>query len=285
MPAVAVLRTRLADWARMQVLGYRATVAFGAEPDIRDWSNQVALNPARIPSHLRDDAGVSRCRAQVRSVRRAGDGSVGRDGGHAVVPSAPTRPPHTGPVTQDSGAPRRSRVRLVPLSEQHLALLREVAEDPQTQRFTRVPAHPPADFEREWLQMYVEGRRDGSREGFAIVDGSDDGVDGTAGVGELLGVALAPRVDRKARTVELGYIVAPAARGRGVATDALEQLTRWAFTTVGALRAELMISVANAGSRRVAERCGYVCEGVLRSVHLKQDIREDQEIWSRLPTD
>ena len=53
----------------------------------------------------------------------------------------------------------------------------------------------------------------------------------------------------------------------------------------GALRVELMISVANEGSRRVAERCGYVREGVLRSVHLKQDIREDQEIWSRLSTD
>ena len=47
------------DWGRMQVLGYRATVAFGAEPDIREWSNQVTLNPARIPSHLRDDAGVT----------------------------------------------------------------------------------------------------------------------------------------------------------------------------------------------------------------------------------
>ena len=74
-----------ADWARMQVLGYRATVAFGAEPDIREWSNQVTLNPARIPAHLRDDAGVSRCRAQVRSVRRAGDGSAGRDGGHVLA--------------------------------------------------------------------------------------------------------------------------------------------------------------------------------------------------------
>ena len=39
----------LTDWARMQVLGARAAASFGAEPDIKDWTNRVALNPARIP--------------------------------------------------------------------------------------------------------------------------------------------------------------------------------------------------------------------------------------------
>ena len=40
-----------------------------------------------------------------------------------------------------------------------------------------------------------------------------------------------------------------------------------------------------AGSKRVAERCGYLREGVLRSMHVKQDLREDTEIWSRLRSD
>ncbi|HET7763301.1 MAG TPA: NAD(P)-binding protein [Phycicoccus sp.] len=39
----------LADWARMTVLGTRAAMAFAAQPDIRAWSDEVALNPARIP--------------------------------------------------------------------------------------------------------------------------------------------------------------------------------------------------------------------------------------------
>ena len=39
----------LADWARMNVLGMRNSASFGSEPDILDWSNRVALNPARIP--------------------------------------------------------------------------------------------------------------------------------------------------------------------------------------------------------------------------------------------
>lgn len=39
----------LADWARMNVLGTRATMSFSAEPDIKEWASGVALNPARIP--------------------------------------------------------------------------------------------------------------------------------------------------------------------------------------------------------------------------------------------
>ena len=51
----------LAGWARMNVLGTKATLAFTAEADIREWSSTVALNPARVPpghagSTVLDDA-------------------------------------------------------------------------------------------------------------------------------------------------------------------------------------------------------------------------------------
>ena len=39
----------LAQWAAMTLLGTRATMSFGAEPDIKAWADTVALNPARIP--------------------------------------------------------------------------------------------------------------------------------------------------------------------------------------------------------------------------------------------
>ena len=62
-------------------------------------------------------------------------------------------------------------------------------------------------------------------------------------------------------------------------------LTDWALTELGLQRLELRIAVGNVASKRVAERCGYVREGVLRSVHLKDDIREDTEVWSLLAGD
>jgi RimJ/RimL family protein N-acetyltransferase len=166
-------------------------------------------------------------------------------------------------------------IRFEPFGESHLEELEEMLEDPELLRFTRVPEPVPPGFARTWLNRYQEGRRDGSREAFAIVD--EDG--------SFVGLALAPRIEREARTAELGYVVAPASRGRGVATEALRRLTEWAFGELGMLRLELLISVENGASKRVAERCGYVCEGVLRSLHVKQGVHEDTEIWSRLATD
>ena len=39
----------LAQWAQMNVRGTRASMAFGAEPDIAGWAATVPLNPARVP--------------------------------------------------------------------------------------------------------------------------------------------------------------------------------------------------------------------------------------------
>lgn len=39
----------LAEWATMNILGTRAAMAFGAEPDIKAWADGVAINPAALP--------------------------------------------------------------------------------------------------------------------------------------------------------------------------------------------------------------------------------------------
>lgn len=39
----------MAEWADMTVRGTRAAMSFAAEPDIKQWADGVALNPARVP--------------------------------------------------------------------------------------------------------------------------------------------------------------------------------------------------------------------------------------------
>jgi RimJ/RimL family protein N-acetyltransferase len=163
-------------------------------------------------------------------------------------------------------------IRLEPFDERHLDGVEEMLADPDVVRFTRIPEPVPPGFASSWLASYEDARREGTREAFAIVDEG----------GGFLGIAVAPRIERETRTAELGYVVAPAARGRGVATEALLLLTEWAFAERGMERLELLISVDNPASKRVAERSGYVREGVLRSLWFKQGRREDTEIWSRL---
>lgn len=148
-------------------------------------------------------------------------------------------------------------------------------DDEDVLRYTRIPNPVPDGWEHEWLAFYDEGRREGTREAFAVVDGN----------GAFLGLALAFGIDREGQQLELGYVVAPHARGRGVATQSLQLLTDWALTELDALRIELWISVSNEPSKRVAERAGYRYEGTLRSFHFKQGVRDDFEVWSRLASD
>jgi len=166
-------------------------------------------------------------------------------------------------------------VRIVPLERFDLPDLEPMLDDPDVVRFTRVPDPPPVDFFDTWFARYEEGRIDGTREAFAIVDAERT----------ILGIALAPAIDRETATVELGYVIHADARGRGLASRALALLTDWAFASLVAKRIELLISPENEGSKRVATKNGYVYEGTLRSMHFKQDVRADTQIWSKLPTD
>jgi RimJ/RimL family protein N-acetyltransferase len=166
-------------------------------------------------------------------------------------------------------------LRLERLDERWLDQVADLVADPDVRRFTRIPEPPPHGFARSWVAAYEAGRRDGSREGFAALDGDD----------RFVGLGLAPDIDREGRELELGYIVAREARGRGIATEILRLLTQWAFEVANAHRVYLIIDVENPASARVAERCGYRLEGIMRSIHVKQGQRADAGLWARLPGD
>lgn len=177
-------------------------------------------------------------------------------------------------------SPREQRtdddeIRLEPLGAEHLEGLATLGRDPEVQRFTYVPSPWVEGFERRWLEGYERARDDGTRVGFAIVDRG----------GRFLGLAALVTVDREGREAEAGYIVSPEARGRGVAARALRLLAEWALAELGLERVELRITAENAASIRVAERCGFVREGVLRSVHFKQGMRTDVAVYSLLASD
>jgi RimJ/RimL family protein N-acetyltransferase len=164
-------------------------------------------------------------------------------------------------------------IRLETLAPRHLDGLAELGRDPDVQRFTYAPSPWEEGFERTWLERYERGHEEGTNAGFAIVDEES---------GSFLGLAALVRLDRDAREAEAGYIVSPQARGRGNAVRALRLLTDWALGELALERVDLRITVDNEGSIRVAERAGFVREGVLRSVHFKQGIRTDVAVYSRL---
>jgi hypothetical protein len=62
----------MAGWARMNVQGTRATMSFSSEPDIKEWSNQVPLNPARIPPGHPQSAALDDARERLATYSRPG---------------------------------------------------------------------------------------------------------------------------------------------------------------------------------------------------------------------
>ncbi|QIX27225.1 pyridine nucleotide-disulfide oxidoreductase [Nocardioides sp. JQ2195] len=65
----------LPEWSRMQVTGGRAAAAFGANPEIKAWADQVALNPARTSPELMRSDGVA---ASVERLKAYAGPGMGR---------------------------------------------------------------------------------------------------------------------------------------------------------------------------------------------------------------
>ena len=124
---------------------------------------------------------------------------------------------------------------------------------------------PDRHFAANWVARYERGWAEGSRAGFAILDG-DGAIVGFAGIFGL---------DDPGAEGEIGYLVAAEARGQGIAGRSVALLTRWGFDELGLERIELRIDTDNVASARVAERAGYRLDGVLRSKHFKEGLRTD----------
>jgi RimJ/RimL family protein N-acetyltransferase len=83
---------------------------------------------------------------------------------------------------------------------------------------------------------------------------------------------------------EIGYWCRADARDRGVTTRALVLAARTAFAE-GAGRVQLRADLENLPSRRVAEKVGFVAEGVLRGAHWNPRLgrRQSWVMYSLLP--
>ena len=82
--------------------------------------------------------------------------------------------------------------------------------------------------------------------------------------GELLGCSSLWLFDADNASASLGYWVAPAHRGTGVASEAARLATRFAFEITPIVRLTLCHAVENTASCRVAERAGFPLEGTTR---------------------
>jgi RimJ/RimL family protein N-acetyltransferase len=91
---------------------------------------------------------------------------------------------------------------------------------------------------------------------------------------------------RRFNTGNFGYWVSRDARGRGVATQALTAICRWAIDELHVKRLELLTDPDNVASQRVAEKARFQREGILRSsLEYRDGTRRDSILFAALPAD
>lgn len=159
--------------------------------------------------------------------------------------------------------------------------------DPEIRRWARYgQLLPSVDAMEHWVGWNRERWRAGERAAFAVESPS----------GVLAGSITLRDFGRDANgeggdTAEVGYWIVPEARGRGIAPRALTAVSTWAFAPLergglGVRRVELVHSVGNAGSCRVAQKAGFRHEGTMReSFRYADGAWHDEHLHARLYSD
>jgi len=166
----------------------------------------------------------------------------------------------------------RIRLRL-PVADDEPAVF-EACQDPEIQRWVPIPVPYRQEHAHDWIASAESGWSEGRYGALAIAEASGD---------RLLGaIGLRPIEEHRA---SIGYWVAPAERRRGVATDAVRLLGRWALLRLSLRRLELYHFVGNDASGRVAENVGFQREGVLRAYVVVRGEPRDCVMYSLLASD
>ncbi|WP_116244685.1 GNAT family N-acetyltransferase [Nocardiopsis sp. FIRDI 009] len=190
-----------------------------------------------------------------------------------------TPPPSPAKPTLPSVILETERLRLRAFVEDDIDDVHLIYADPSLQRWVPLP-EPGVPYTREnaerWCRLVAPAlRADGDGQHWATVEKD---------TGRLVGSIGLLRTDWAALRTEVGYAVAPWARGRGFAAEAAVAVSRWAIDQ-GFQRVELKAATGNTGSRRVAEKAGFVLEGVERNAMPLHEGRTDLAVYSLVPSD
>jgi ribosomal-protein-serine acetyltransferase len=115
------------------------------------------------------------------------------------------------------------------------------------------------------------GWRGGSAYEFIVEDAAD---------GRFLGLCGLNGVSAAEGSANLGYWVVTGETGRGVCTAATRLVARFGLCQLGLRRVWLFHAVGNIGSQRVAEKVGFVLEGVQRRRLQVGEVVHDTKLYS-----
>jgi RimJ/RimL family protein N-acetyltransferase len=184
----------------------------------------------------------------------------------------------TGPLVAPDPPLTEGAVRLRGLEDRDVPNFARALEDPGV--FDLAYSGQLAADERAVAEYVRRFRATRTANEEAILMAFADAADEMAGLGMVF--AINPRnLD-----AEIGFWVAPWARGSGTGLAGLRLLVRWAFEAFGLERLHAHTNPANAPARGLLERGGFTVEGTLRGAdRTASGERRDSVSYSLLITD
>ncbi|WP_295779703.1 GNAT family protein [uncultured Microbacterium sp.] len=144
---------------------------------------------------------------------------------------------------------RRERVRLRPFEERDLDAMAAYRGDAEVCRYLPFDPQTADDIRRRNGALMGRTTLEGENGGVMLaVERLDDDV--------VIGDLVLFHVDVAAGSAEIGWVMSPAASGRGLATEAVRALIDTAFEVYGLRRLVARIDPDNARSVALAERLG-----------------------------
>lgn len=118
----------------------------------------------------------------------------------------------------------------------------------------------PHPYTIEAAEMWISIANDNPYEPALAIAVNGEAVGG-------IGLIFGQDIDR--RSAEIGYWLSEEYWGRGIVTEAVQGLTKYAFQHFDLARIWACVFAWNPGSMRVLEKAGYAREGILRQAATK----------------
>lgn len=156
------------------------------------------------------------------------------------------------------------------------AIAQAFADDPGLAVDWGIEKPPDEATAARWIHDRMALWDSGQGRHFAIADPADD---------SLLGGVNFHRIEPAHKRAEVGFWLAPEARGRGIGSAAVEAACRWAFDRFGLVRIEMTTLPDNEAALALARKLGFTREGLLRSRNYERGEHVDMVMLSLLRSD
>ena len=132
-----------------------------------------------------------------------------------------------------------------------------------------------AEYSREDMRRFLKDKVAENCAGLGLTTGIWSG-------GRLCGAIGLHRFDERHRSSSIGYWVDGRHEGRGIVTQSCRAIVSEGFSECGLHRIEIRCATGNQRSAAIANRLGFVHEGVLRDAEWLHDRWVDLNVYSML---